>query len=78
MTKVSSMRRLRLSVAVAAALSLGAVGLAQTGDTPVLNSGTVDTAHKPGHPQPPGCTKSKVKYGKKPKKNCPNQTQTQN
>ncbi|MDQ3983393.1 MAG: hypothetical protein M3271_12005 [Actinomycetota bacterium] len=76
MTRVGQMRRLRVSIAVAAALSLGAVTLlAQTGEPPpVFNSGTVDTAHKPGHPQPPGCQKAKVKYGKKPKKNCPNQT----
>lgn len=73
MTRVSQMRRLRLSVAVAAALSLGVVTLGQSGEAPVFNSGSVDTGHKAGHPQPPGCSKAKVKYGKKPKRNCPNQ-----
>jgi hypothetical protein len=73
MTRIGHMRHLRLSVAVAAALSLGVVTLAETGSGPVLNSGTVETGHRPGHPQPPGCQKAKVKYGKKPKKNCPNQ-----
>ena len=76
MTRLGRMRHLRLSVALAAALTLGVVTLGETGGSPVLGSGISETGHKPGHPQPPGCSKAKVKYGKKPKKNCPNQQPT--
>ncbi len=77
MTRVGRLRNVRVSLALAVALSLGLLGLGQIdGDTSSALPGTgmIEQGHKPDHPQPPGCDKAKVKYGKKPKKNCPNQS----
>lgn len=77
MTRVGRLRNVRVSIALAAALSLGLVGLGQLGgdsSSALPGTGMIEQGHKPDHPQPPGCQKAKQKYGKKPKKNCPQQS----
>ena len=61
--------KIAVAVMTACLLCVGGATLGGASFTPV--------AHKAGHPQPPGCQKAKVKYGKKPKQNCPNQQQQQ-
>lgn len=74
MTRVGRMRNVRVSLALAVALSLGLLGLGQVsgdGSSALPGTGMIEQGHKPDHPEPPGCQKVKQKYGKKPKKNCP-------
>ena len=75
MTRVGRLRNVRVSLALAVALSLGLLGLGQIGDgntsSALPGTGMIEQGHKPDHPQPPGCRKVKQGYGRKPKKNCP-------
>jgi hypothetical protein len=78
MTRVGRLRNVRASLAIAVALSLGLLGLGQIDGNPssaLPGTGMIEQGHKNDHPEPPGCTKAKQKYGKKPKKNCPSQQQ---
>ena len=78
MTRVGRLRNVRVSIAVAVALSLGLLGVGQfDGDTSSALPGTgmVEQGHKPDHPEPPSCRKAKQKYGRKPKKQCPSNNQ---
>ncbi|MDQ4125757.1 MAG: hypothetical protein M3134_09185 [Actinomycetota bacterium] len=67
------MSTLKSKVKVKIAVAVMTAGLLGVGGATLGGASFTPVAHKPGHPQPPGCEKAKVKYGKKPKKNCPNQ-----
>lgn len=66
------MSSLKSKVKVKIAVAVMTAGLLGVGGATLGGASFTPVAHKPGHPQPPGCEKAKVKYGKKPKKNCPN------
>lgn len=70
------MSSLKSKVKVKIAVAVMTAGLLGVGGATLGGASFTPVAHKAGHPQPPGCEKAKVKYGKKPKKNCPNQTPT--